>query len=156
MKLSKDEKGLEKLKDVYQMSEIFFCNVQESKRILKTKENKIEILLEEMHKLGPKKVVITDGPRGAYAFDGKDKLFLPQYPDPKPPYERTGAGDSFSSACTVALALGLPFEKALLWGPVNSMSVVQEIGAQRGLLTRDKLEEFLMNAPEDYKVKKIN
>jgi hypothetical protein len=36
------------------------------------------------------------------------------------------------------------------------MSVVQYVGAQEGLLTMDKIEEFLANAPEDYKPTKIN
>jgi hypothetical protein len=35
------------------------------------------------------------------------------------------------------------------------MSVVQEIGAQRGLLSREKLEEYLANAPEDYGAREI-
>jgi hypothetical protein len=35
------------------------------------------------------------------------------------------------------------------------MSVVQEIGAQRGLLTREKLEEYLKNAPSEYQVRKV-
>jgi hypothetical protein len=52
--------------------------------------------------------------------------------------------------------LGLTPDQALMWGPINSMSVVQKVGAQEGLLTREKLEEFLKNAPEDYKPKKIN
>jgi hypothetical protein len=36
------------------------------------------------------------------------------------------------------------------------MSVAQKIGAQEGLLTREKLEEYLKNAPAEYKTKKIN
>jgi len=35
------------------------------------------------------------------------------------------------------------------------MSVVQYVGAQEGLLTQTKLEEFLNNAPEHYKPEKI-
>jgi sugar/nucleoside kinase (ribokinase family) len=53
------------------------------------------------------------------------------------------------------LGLGKSFSEALLYGPVNSMSVVQSIGAQTGLLSREKIEEFLKNAPENYKVKEI-
>jgi len=80
---------------------------------------------------------------------------MPMYPDPKPPVDRTGAGDSFSSTVTSALALGLSLPEALSWGPINSMSVVQYVGAQEGLLSREKLEEYLKNAPEDYKPEKI-
>ncbi len=148
--------GTENLKDIYEASHVFFCNVEESQRILKTKEKDVKILLSKMRELGPKIVVITDGPQGAYTYDGQDMLYIPIYPDPAPPVERTGAGDAFSSTFTSALALGMPVEQALMWGPVNSMNVVQYIGAQEGLLSRKKLEEFLAKAPEHYKPKKIN
>jgi hypothetical protein len=35
------------------------------------------------------------------------------------------------------------------------MSVVQQVGAQKGLLSREKLEEYLNNAPAEYKLSKI-
>jgi hypothetical protein len=35
------------------------------------------------------------------------------------------------------------------------MSVVQYVGAQEGLLTQEKLLEYLANAPADYKPKVI-
>lgn len=147
--------GSEKLSRLYKRSELFFCNVQEAKRILETDESDIKKLLSMMRDLGPKIAIITDGPKGAYAFDGTDVWHMPMYPDPKPPVDRTGAGDSFSSTVTSALALGMSLPDALSWGPINSMSVVQEVGAQKGLLTREKLEEFLKNAPKDYRPTKI-
>ena len=88
-----------------------------------------------MRSLGPNIVLITDGPNGAYAFDGTNMLKVPMYPDPKPPTNRTGAGDAMTSTFVVALGLGKSIQEALLWGPVNSMSVVQQVGAQKGLLT---------------------
>lgn len=156
--------GRKALSGLYRSSFIFFCNVEEAKRILEISDDegnnmKIETLLEKMHELGPKIVVITDGPKGAYVLEdtahGKSMWFMPPYPDIKPPYERTGAGDAFASTFTAALALGKSVEEALMWAPINSMSVVQDIGAQRGLLTREKLEEYLKNAPADYKPRKI-
>ncbi len=147
--------GAEALKDLYEETEVFFCNKEEAQLILKTEEDDIPTLARSMSDLGPKISVITDGPRGAFAFDGTDVWFMPPYPDPKPPLERTGAGDSFSSTFTSALALGKSVDEALMWGPVNSMNVVQNIGAQAGLLSREKLEEYLANAPEDYVPKKV-
>ena len=69
--------------------------------------------------------------------------------------ETTGAGDAFASTVVSALAYGLTTKEALMWGPINSMSVVQQVGAQRGLLSREALEEYLKNAPEDYKAHQI-
>lgn len=153
--------GYEQLKDIYEAAELFFCNVQEAQRILKpvigdqVYNLEVSDLLKEFHKLGPSIVCITDGPNGAYAYDGNEGWYMPIYPDPAPPVDRTGAGDSFSSTFTTALGLGKTLPEALAWGPINSMSVVQYIGAQEGLLTREKLEEYLANAPEDYVAKQI-
>lgn len=147
--------GADKLKDVYGSSELFFCNREEAQKITGLKKAETKELLQALHNLGPKIVVITDGPKGAYASDRKDIWHMPMYPDLKAPLDRTGAGDSFSSTLTSALALGEPLERALAWGPINSMSVVQYVGAQEGLLTREKLGEYLANAPEDYKPRRI-
>lgn len=147
--------GTEKLAKIYKHTKVFFCNVEEAQRILKTGETDLPILMQKLHDLGPEIVVVTDGPRGAYLLYQNVDYFLPAYPDPKPPFERTGAGDAFSSTFTAALALGKTPLEALRWGPINSMSVVQDIGAQRGLLARAKLEELLANAPADYIAKQI-
>jgi ribokinase len=147
--------GTERMATFYKRSEIFFCNKEESQRILGTEEGDIKKLLAGIHDLGPKIVVITDGPVGAYAFADGKYWFMRPYPDPKPPLQRTGAGDAFSSTVTVALALGKELPEALRWGPVNSMSVVQGIGAQAGLLDRARLEGYLAQAPEDYQPKEL-
>ena len=149
--------GKDALKDLYLNTEIFFCNVEEARIILGSNEPEPAKLPQMMSALGPKISVITDGPKGAYAFDsytGKN-YFMPPYPDPKPPYERTGAGDACASTITIALALGLPIETALQWGPINSMSVVQYVGAQEGLLSREQLEKYLADRPADYVAKEI-
>ncbi len=142
--------GAQELADLYAVTEIFFCNKEEAQEILKTDEQSVPALLRGIKKLGPKIPVITDGPNGAYALDGDVAWYMPMYPDPKDPVDRTGAGDSFSSTFTSALILGHDVKTALSWGPINSMSVVQYIGAQAGLLTREKIEEFLKNAPDTY------
>lgn len=149
------EMGKDKLKEMYAVSELVACNKEEAERILEIGETDIKELLKKMHGLGPKLVIITDGPNGSYCSDGSRLFKTPMYPDPKPPLNRTGAGDACTSTIVAALALGLPLEQALLWGPINSMSVVQEIGAQKGLLSREKLEEFLKNAPEEYKIEPL-
>jgi ribokinase len=145
--------GTDVLADLYAHTEHFFCNKEDAERILKLPaDTTVPTLLTSIRALGPKIVVITDDTKGAYAYDGTEMLKVPMYPDQKPPFERTGAGDAFASTVTAALILGKPLAEALLWGPVNSMSVVQEVGAQKGLLSREKLEAFLAEAPESYKV----
>ncbi len=147
--------GYESLKDLYEKTYLFFCNKEEAQKILKTTESDIKVILQKIKDLGPKIPIITDGPNGAYALFESKIYLIPTYPDPKPPIDRTGAGDSFASTITSALALNIPIEQALLWGPINSMSVVQYVGAQAGLLSRKQIEEYLKNAPQGYQVKEI-
>src|SRR3989344_2812885 len=143
--------GVEKLKDIYQRTEVFIVNKDEAGRILeKPLDTDIKNLLTGLHQLGPKIIVITDGPDGAYESYGQRAWFMKAYPDPKPPYERTGAGDAFSSTFVVALTKGKPIEEALRWAPINAMSVVQQVGAQAGLLNEEKILEYLKTAPADY------
>jgi sugar/nucleoside kinase (ribokinase family) len=144
--------GTEKLAALYRATALVACNKEEAERILDLGPTDIRELLERMHALGPKTVLITDGPNGAYASDGTTVFQVPMYPDQKAPVDRTGAGDATTSTVVAALALGLPLEKALQWGPVNSMAVVQEVGAQAGLLSREKLESYLAEAPAEYRV----
>jgi sugar/nucleoside kinase (ribokinase family) len=148
--------GVESLKGLYARTDIIFCNEEEARIILnKPEEGDIKNLLSGMRDLGPNVVVITDGPKGAYAYDGYEAYFMPPFPDVKPPYNRTGAGDAFSATFTSAIALGKSLFDALLWAPVNSMSVVQYVGAQKGLLTQEEILKFLSGAPQDYKPQKI-
>jgi sugar/nucleoside kinase (ribokinase family) len=73
------------------------------------------------------------------------------YPDSRPAFERTGCGDAWASTFVSALAMGKAPLEAMVWAPVNPMSVAQFIGAQEGLLTLDQLEWWLHRAPEEYK-----
>jgi len=147
--------GKEALAGLYKRSEVFICNKEEAQRILGKDESDIKKLLQMVQDLGPKIVVITDGVNGAYTYDGQEFLFIRTYPDPRPPLQRTGAGDAFSSTFVVALILGKDIRTALRWAPINSMSVVQQIGARAGLLTQSELEKYLVSAPADYEPKII-
>lgn len=151
------ELGADKLKRIYERTEVFAVNVEEAQRILCIDESDRDIreMCERLFVLGPKTILLTDGSNGAYLFDQGKLYMMPLYPDPKPPYERTGAGDAFSSTFVAALALEKTPLEALAWAPINSASVVQYIGAQKGLLTREKLEEWLRKAPESYRVREI-
>lgn len=141
--------------DIYQASEIVFCNKEEAQRILSNNTDDILELLRGMRALGPNIAVVTDGPKGAYAMSADGAWEMPIYPDPAPPVDRTGAGDAFASTMVAFLAAGLSVDEALKRAPINSMSVVQKVGAQAGLLAREELEEWLSKAPESYCIKKI-
>jgi sugar/nucleoside kinase (ribokinase family) len=97
------------------------------------------------HRLCPHVVVVTDGRRGAYAASGGAAWAVPIFPGPR--VEATGAGDAFACAFTGALMAGENIPTALAWGAVNSASVVQYVGGQRGLLARSVLRRRLEHRP---------
>jgi ribokinase len=147
--------GVERLKRIYARTEVVILNREEAVFVTGGSYEDIPDLLARLHALGPKIVVITDGPAGAYASYASHRWKMPLYPDPAPPYERTGAGDAFASTFVAALARGNTIEGALQWAPINSMSVVQKVGAQAGLLTEEELNEWLRKAPDWYKATKF-
>jgi len=149
------EWGTEKLAEVYKRSYIVFMNREEAAKVTGKDTRSIKDLAFALHELGPEIVVITDGPDGAYVSGEYKFLSIPNYPDPAPPIDRTGAGDAFASTVVAALALGEQLETALTWAPINAMSVVQELGAQAGLLKLDKLKSYLKDAPEGYKIEEF-
>lgn len=145
------EAGVERLKRLYARTEVVILNREEAVFVTGGSYDNLHDLLDRLHALGCKIAVVTDGPDGAYASDGQNRYKMPLYPDPAPPYERTGAGDAFASTFVAALAKGHNLESALQWAPINSMSVVQKTGAQQGLLTERELEAWLAKAPDWYK-----
>lgn len=147
--------GAERLKRLYARAQVLLVNREEATEICAGNHADINDLFQKLHALGPEVVCITDGPAGAYASDGHRILFMPPYPDPEPPKERTGAGDAFSSAFVAALVKGYDIEGALQWAPINSMNVVQHTGAQAGLLTDKEIDELLRKAPPEYQPKQV-
>lgn len=145
------EVGVERLARLYQRTEVVVLNREEAVLVTGGNYDDVHDLLSRLHGLGPKIAIVTDGPAGAYASDGTNRFKMPLYPDPAPPFERTGAGDAFASTLVAALAKGHNLEGALQWAPINSMSVVQKTGAQAGLLTERELEDWLKKAPDWYR-----
>jgi ribokinase len=145
------EAGTDRLKRVYQRSEVLILNREEAVTVGGGNHEDVHDLIDKLHALGPKIVVVTDGPDGAYASDGQEYWKMPLYPDIAPPYERTGAGDAFASTFVAALSKGNTVQGALQVAPINSMSVCQKVGAQAGLLTEKEIEHYLTHAPSWYK-----
>ena len=147
--------GLPELKLLYKRTDIFFANLEEAQAITGIKNKNAGLLLKGIADLGPKTVVLTDGPRGAYAYENGSMWSMPCYPDPKPPVERTGAGDAFASSVVSALALGKSLKEGFEWGMINAMSVTQHAGAQEGLLTQADIAKLIKKAPPNFKFQKF-
>ncbi len=149
------EAGVAKMHRLYARAEVLVLNREEAVYVSGGNYDDIHDLFDRFHHLGTKIVVITDGPAGAYASDGQNRYKMPLYPDPAAPVERTGAGDAFASTFVAAIIKGNTIEGALQYAPINSMNVVQQVGAQAGLLSDDAIGELLKAAPEWYKPEKF-
>ena len=92
-------------------------------------------------------IVITDGNKGAYAWDGKKFYFCPTFPSNV--VSTLGAGDAFASTfCGALKRTDINVGLSLMYGSVNSASVVSEFGATDGLLTFEEIEKRLKANPD--------
>lgn len=78
-------------------------------------------------------VVISDGPNGVIATDGKTVVEAGMYED-VPVLDRTGAGDAFGSGFLSQWAKGKSLKDSVIFASANSTSVVTKIGAKEGIL----------------------
>jgi sugar/nucleoside kinase (ribokinase family) len=142
----------DELAELYQNTKVVCMNKEEAEELLNKEGAPMKELLDALEAKGPKTTIITDGPHGAYMKFENTYFTMPLYPDIAPPLERTGAGDAFFSTFVAYLAKGYDAPYAMKRAPINSMNVVQHVGAQAGLLNDEKIEEYLRNAPQGYEL----
>lgn len=132
-------RGVGALGKVLSATTVLFVNKEEGYKLVGQCE--ACDLLKKLSELGPKIVVVTDGSKGAYAYDGKDAYHMRVYPVKL--VEMTGAGDSFATGFMAALYHGEEIYEALRWGTANSASVISFVGPQKGLLNKKGMKEML-------------
>lgn len=143
--------GLAALKDILSVTGVLFVNREEAEKLtgLSGSLNKEKELLNLLGEIGVKIPIVTDGNSGSFAYDGVAHDGVKYYRCgvlPLDAYERTGAGDAFGSGTLSALIKGKSLDEALLWGTVNSASVISFVGSQKGLLTEAQIPEWLERA----------
>lgn len=137
----------EEIKPIIERTHVIFVNREEAVKLTRFEDgDRDRELLLALNKLGPKICIITDGSKGAIAYDSINGKFLKIGTLPVDAYERTGAGDAFGSGALAALIHGKTIEEALLWGTINSSSVIGYTGSQKGLLKESELDEWLTRA----------
>lgn len=136
--------GVKKSLHLLSLTEVLIVNLEEAKRILGIDEQKkveIKKLLKKLCDLGPRMVVITDGEKGSYGFNGEKYFSLGIFPAHL--VEMTGSGDAYATGLLAGLFYGKDLSEAMRWGAANGASVVEYIGPQEGLLTYEKMQERL-------------
>ncbi len=89
-------------------------------------------------------VIVSDGPNGVCASDGTTIVSANMYED-VPVIDRTGAGDAFASGFLSQWAQGISLKESILFASANATSVVEYIGAKKGILHKGvKLHDMPM------------
>ncbi len=137
-------KGASHFQHLLKCTSILFLNREEAIKFTSSSlATKTDEAMKRLHHLGAKIVVVTNGKEGAKAYDGTD--FYDIAADQRiRRVDATGAGDAFASGFLGRLIDSDMKEKvnpdlireALKWGIKNSNSVIQTVGAQKGLLNR--------------------
>lgn len=146
------EKKNKRLLEILKISDIIIMNRDEAISMLAHSNPKnyfnlpprglaqIRFLFNESKNWGDEKIAITDGKDGVYLKDGRNSrqiCYIESFP-PSKLVDTTGAGDAFASGFIGGLIRGIKVEDCLKMGIVNSSSVVEYLGAEKGLLTWEK------------------
>jgi len=124
--LSKPDRLKSLLRDV----EIFCLNKDEMQLLVGAGD--LETLVRKGLELCPV-VIVSDGPNGVCASDGKTIVKAGMYED-VPVVDRLGAGDAFASGFLSKWSCGSSLRDAVIFASANSTSVVGQIGAKAGIL----------------------
>jgi len=120
----------ENLKTLLQSVEVFALNKEEMQSLVG--EGDVETLVRKGLELCPV-IIVSDGPNGVCASDGKTMIKAGMYED-VPVIDRTGAGDAFASGFLSKWSTGSSLRDAVVFASANSTSVVAQIGAKAGIL----------------------
>lgn len=138
------KQGVKKQNRLLSLCELFIVNLEESKILLGHQVSEkipVKKLLKGLADLGPKMVVITDGGKGSFGYDGEKYYQLGVFPAKL--LEMTGAGDGFATGVLAGLFYGKDLSESMRWGAANGASVVEQIGPQAGLLTYNQMQDKL-------------
>jgi len=127
----KDElKKASKLRPLLEDVDVLLVNKEEAKMIVDG-ETLEELVRKLVNRVGV--VIVSDGPNGVMASDGKMLVRAGMYEDVKV-IDRTGSGDAFGSGFLSQWANGKSLKDSIVFASANSTSVVTKIGAKAGIL----------------------
>lgn len=121
-----------KLKALLEDVEILSVNREEASQIVEGET--LEELVRHLMNYVPV-AIVSDGPNGVIASDGKTIVRAGMYKDVKV-IDRTGAGDAFGSGFVSQWAQGKSLKDSIVFASANSTSVVTKIGAKEGILSK--------------------
>lgn len=119
-----------KLRSLLESIEVLCMNKEEMQQLVEG-ETLEELVHHALHYVPV--VIVSDGPNGVVASDGKTLIRAGMYEDVKV-VDRTGAGDAFASGFLSQWVKGKSLKEAIVFASANSTSVVTKIGSKPGIL----------------------
>lgn len=123
-------KEADKLRGLLEDVEILAVNKEEAQQIVSG--TTLDELVRHAQHYCPV-VIVSDGPNGAIATDGKTIVKAGMYED-VPVVDRTGGGDAFGSGFLSYWAQDKSLKESIIFASANSTSVVTKVGAKEGIL----------------------
>lgn len=122
-----------KLKALLENVDVLITNKEEMQKIVHG-ESYEELISHALNYVPT--AIITDGPNGVIACDGKTLVRAGMYED-APVIDRTGAGDAFGAGFLSQWAVGKSLKDSIVFASANATSVVRYIGAKTGILHKN-------------------
>lgn len=119
-----------KLKALLDDVDVLSLNREEMQQLVEGQELE-ELARHALHYVSV--AIVSDGPNGVVATDGKTIVRAGMYQDVKVT-DRTGAGDGFGSGFLSQWAKGKSLKDSIIFASANSTSIVTKIGAKAGIL----------------------
>ena len=129
-------------KNILKNTRILILNKEEAKKFLYSDTTDEKQLLNELLNLGVKEAVITDGKNGSYASDAKEFIKCSIWHSASK-LEATGAGDSFAATYSLMRLRDESISDSLKAASINSGSVIQSVGAHKGLLSQSEIDKLM-------------
>ena len=119
---------LEELKKIISKTNILLIN--ESELHLLTKEQNVDKSIKEVLSMGPEKVIVKFGSKGAKCFSENENIAVGVYPVKKV-IDPTGAGDVFGGGFISGLVDGLSIKEAMLRGSALASFCIEDFGVKK-------------------------
>ncbi len=133
--------GREKLLPLLNKTKVVILNREEALTLTGGSYQDARDVFNKLDKLISGTVVMTDGPRGVWVSDGR-KLYKAGIFQEKKLADRTGSGDTFGSGFVAGLLRsGGDIKYAIRLGSANATSVVEQVGAKEGILSRSQFDK---------------
>ena len=116
------------LKKIISKTNILLIN--ESELHLLTKEQNVDKSIKEVLSMGPEKVIVKFGSKGAKCFSENENIAVGVYPVKKV-IDPTGAGDVFGGGFISGLVDGLSVKEAMLRGSALASFCIEDFGVKK-------------------------